>query len=35
MTTRTERVAEPQMSDAAIAKGTGRDWDAWVAVLDA
>ena len=35
MTTRTERAAEPQMSDAAIAKGTGRDWDAWVALLDA
>jgi len=35
MTTRTERAAEPQMSDAAILKGTGRDWDAWVALLDA
>jgi hypothetical protein len=30
-----ERVAEPQMSDEAIANGTGRGWDAWVTVLDA
>jgi len=35
MTTRTDRAAEPQMRDDAIAKGTGRDWDAWVTLLDA
>jgi hypothetical protein len=35
MTTRTEHAAAPQMGDAAIAKGTGRDWAAWVEILDA
>ena len=36
MTTRVdERVAEPQMTDAAIARGTGRGWAAWVETLDA
>ncbi len=35
MTTRTDRAAEPQMRDDTIAKGTGRDWDGWVALLDA
>jgi hypothetical protein len=35
MTMRTDRAAEPQMGDDAIRKGTGRDWDAWGAILDA
>jgi hypothetical protein len=35
MTTKVDRAAEPQMGDAAIAKGTGRDWHAWVTLLDA
>lgn len=35
MSTRTERAAGPQMGDDAIARGTGRDWDGWVALLDA
>lgn len=29
------RVAEPTMSEAAIAKGTGRSWDDWFRLLDA
>ena len=29
------RVAEPGMSDEAIAKGTGKSWDDWFRILDA
>jgi hypothetical protein len=29
------RVAEPGMSDAAILRGTGKDWDTWFTLLDA
>jgi hypothetical protein len=29
------RVGDPGMSDEAITKGTGRDWDSWFRILDA
>lgn len=34
-TSSADRVVDPQMSDEAIARGTGRDWNAWTEALDA
>lgn len=34
MSTRAERMAEPDVSDDAVRKATGRNWDEWTVVLD-
>lgn len=34
MSTRVVREAEPDLSDKAVRRATGRDWDEWTAILD-